>query len=279
MSMSRRTLSALVVALFATASLSAASVQGSFQRTFQVSGPVDLEVLTRSGDITVRSGPAGTVSVNGKIHVSDRWFEGTRQSDVSELEKNPPVRQSGNSIHIDYVNMRNISIDYEITVPPDTAVRARSGSGNQEIDGLRSKLDLESGSGDMRLRDVSGDIHVESKGSGDVRVHTGSGNIELHQVNGAMRAEAGSGDVRVDGVQKGDWDVKTGSGNVQLKLPEQAAFDIGASTGSGRVVVDHPVTMTLQGDVRHEQRSVRGKVRGGGPLVTVHTGSGDVHID
>src|SRR5437879_10170788 len=37
----------LVVALFATASLSAASVQGSFQRTFQVSGPVDLEVLTR----------------------------------------------------------------------------------------------------------------------------------------------------------------------------------------------------------------------------------------
>src|SRR5438094_772729 len=196
MSMSRRTLSALLVALFATASLSAASVQGSFQRTFQVSGPVDLEVLTRSGDITVHSGPAGTVSVNEKIHVSDSWFEGNRGSDVSDLEKNPPVRQSGNSIHIDYVNLRNISIDYDITVPADTAVRARSGSGN-----------------------------------------------------------------------------------VQLKLPEQAAFDLGASTGSGRVVVDHPVTMTLQGDVRHEQRAVRGKVRGGGPLVTVHTGSGDVHID
>jgi hypothetical protein len=31
--------------------------------------------------------------------------------------------------------------------------------------------------------------------------------------------------------------------------------------------------------VRHEQRSVRGKVRGGGPLLSVHTGSGDVHID
>src|SRR5439155_1575760 len=142
MSMSRRTLSALVVALFATASLSAASVQGSFQRTFQVSGPVDLEVLTRSGDITVHSGPAGTVSGN---------------------------------------------------------VEGREVSG---------PLTAEAGSGDIR---------VESKGSGDVRVHTGSGNIELHQVNGAMRAEAGSGDVRVDGVQKGDWDVKTGSGNVQLK--------------------------------------------------------------
>src|SRR5438445_120666 len=199
MSMSRRTLSALIIALFATASLSAASVQGSFQRTFQVSGPVDLEVLTRSGDINVHTG-----------------------------------------------------------------------SGNVEGREVSGPLAAEAGSGDIR---------VEAKGSGDVRVHTGSGNIELHQVNGAMRAEAGSGDVRVDGVQKGDWDVKTGSGNVQLKLPEQAAFDIGASTGSGRVVVDHPVTMTLQGDVRHEQRSVRGKVRGGGPLLSVHTGSGDVHID
>src|SRR5207247_4476957 len=140
MSMSRRTLSALIIALFATASLSAASVQGSFQRTFQVSGPVDLEVLTRSGDITVHSGPAGTASVNGKIHVSDRWFEGNRQSDVSDLEKNPPVRQSGNSIHIDFVNMRNISIDSDITVPADPAVARCTGSGTQGVAGVASKL-------------------------------------------------------------------------------------------------------------------------------------------
>jgi len=306
MSTLRHKLSALIIALFATASLATASVQGSFQRTFQVTGPVDLEVLTRSGDIIIHSGPAGTVSVNGKIHVGDRWLEGNRQNDVNELEKNPPVRQSGNSIHIDYVNMRNIAIDYEITAPADTAVHARSGSGNQEIEGLRSKLDLESGSGDMRLRDVTGDAHVHTgsgniegrdvsgpltaeagsgdirvdlKGGADVRVRTGSGNIELHQVNGSMHAEAGSGDVRVDGAQKGDWDVKTGSGNVELRLPKEAAFDLSASTGSGRVVVDHPVTMTVRGDVRHEQRSVHGKVRAGGPLLTVRTGSGDVHID
>src|SRR5437667_10474593 len=175
----RRKLAALVIALFTTASLSGASVQGSFQRTFKVRWPVDLEVLTRSGDITVHSGPAGTVSVNGKIHVSDSWFEGNRGSDVSDLEKNPPVRQSGNSIHIDFVNMRNISIDYDITVPADTAVRARSGSGNQESDGLRSKLDRESGSGDVRIRDVTGGSHV----------HTGSGNGEGREVSGPLTAE------------------------------------------------------------------------------------------
>ena len=36
-----------------------ASEIGSFDRSFSVSGPVDLEVLTKSGDITVRNGAAG----------------------------------------------------------------------------------------------------------------------------------------------------------------------------------------------------------------------------
>src|ERR1700691_2780813 len=122
----------VVLALLATASLVAvASVQGSFERTYQVSGAVDLQVLTRSGDITVRRGPAGTVTVRGKIHVGDRWFSGGRQSEVSDIEKNPPIQQSGNSIHIDYVNAHDISVDYEITAPADTTVTTHSSSGDQ----------------------------------------------------------------------------------------------------------------------------------------------------
>lgn len=102
----------------------AASYQGSFQRTFQVTGPVQLEALTHSGDITVHGGPAGTVSISGKIHAGDRWFSSDRQADISEVQKNPPIRQSGNSISIDYPNVHNISIDYDITVPADTNVRS-----------------------------------------------------------------------------------------------------------------------------------------------------------
>lgn len=283
-----------------------ASVRGSFQRSFQVTGAVDLEVLTHSGDIKVHSGPAGTVSISGKIFVGDQWFSGGRQAEVTELEKNPPIRQTGNSIRIDYVDVRNISIDYDITVPADTRLRTHSGSGDQTIEDLRSNLELESGSGDMRLKNLNGDLHVHTgsgnidaqdvtgafnaeagsgdirlnaKGSGDVRVHTGSGNIDLRDVQGTVRTEAGSGDITIDGTQTGIWDVRTGSGNVRLRLPSEAAFDLGASTGSGTVTVDHPVTMTVQGNVQRAQRSISGKVRGGGPMLTVHTGSGDVQIN
>ncbi|MGH9501143.1 MAG: DUF4097 family beta strand repeat-containing protein [Terriglobales bacterium] len=295
-----------VAALLAMASVAAgASVQGSFERTYQVSGTVDLQVLTRSGDITVRSGPAGSVTVRGKIHVGDRWFNGGRRAEISEIEKNPPIQQSGNGIHIDYVNAHDISVDYEITAPPDTTVTTHSGSGDQRMEGLRSKLSLESGSGDMRLEDISGEIQVhtgsgnveaheisgpfaaeagsgdiraEEKGKGDVRVHTGSGNIELRGVDGMLDAHSGSGDVTIQGVNSSRWEIRTSSGDVELELPSGAGFDLDASAGSGSVTVDRPVTMVMQGDLRRAQHEIRGKVSGGGPELLVHTGSGDVSI-
>jgi hypothetical protein len=146
----------LCLIVLAACSLSFASVQGSFQRTFQVSGPVNMEVLTHSGDVTVHSGPAGSVTISGNIHVSDSWFHTDRQNEISELEKNPPVRQSGNAINIDYANVRDISIDYDITAPADTTLRTRTNSGNQDVSGLTTNLDLQSDSGDMRLSNVSG---------------------------------------------------------------------------------------------------------------------------
>ena len=59
----------------------ASTPQGRFEKTFQVSGPVDLEVQTHSGDIIVRSGPAGSVSIRGKIYVGDHWLFGGRHAE------------------------------------------------------------------------------------------------------------------------------------------------------------------------------------------------------
>lgn len=305
--MSRCLIRFLTAALLLAAPLSYAdSVQGTFERSYTVSGAVNLEVFTRSGDISVRKGLAGTVTVRGKIHVGDRWFTGNRQGDVGDIEKNLPITQSGNSIHIDYLKYHDISVDYEITAPPDTSVQTRSGSGDQNVEGLAGKLNLESGSGDMRLREAggplyirtgsgnvdahdisgafdvecgSGDISIEAKGEGgDSRVRTGSGTIQLRGIKGGLRVESGSGDVSASGTQTAPWDIRTSSGNVELELQSGAAFDLDASAGSGNVVVDGPVAITVEGDVGKAHRSIHGKVGGGGPLVTVHTGSGDVHI-
>jgi hypothetical protein len=294
------------LALLATGVAMASTPQGQFEKTFQVTGPVDLEVQTHSGDVTVHSGPAGVVSIRGKIYVGDHWLFGNRHADVSGIEQNPPLRQEGNSIRIDYVNEHDISIDYEITVPADTTVRAHTGSGNQTIEGTHGNADLQSGSGDLQLTDVagdlriqtgsgnvrardisgtvrgsagSGDIEIEETGAGDIDLHTGSGNITARGVDGHLRLEAGSGDITADGKQAGDWSIHTGSGNIHVRLPGDAAFDADVSTSSGALDVDAPITMTVQGRVNETHKQIMGKVRGGGPMLTLHTGSGDIHIE
>ena len=279
---------------------------GTFERSFPVEGNADLEVLTRSGDITVRPGPAGAVSIHATIHAGNSWFGGDHKTEVRELENNPPIRQTGNSIRIDYVNLNNISIDYEITVPENTAVRTHSGSGDQTVEGLKSNIDLESGSGDLRLARLtgemrfqagsgnirgrelsgpakvkagSGDIEIEETGAGDVEIRTGSGNITANGIDGGFHAEAGSGDIHGKGVPKNMWSVRTGSGNVTLNVPADAAFDVDVSSSSGSVTMGHPVTTTVQGRIQESRKSVVGKVHGGGPMISVHTGSGDVRVE
>src|SRR6266478_9797121 len=98
-----------LVFVLATSLAGFASVIGTFDRSFQVNGPVDLEVLTRSGDITIRNGSSNTVAIHGKIHQGNSWLESSHKADVDELQKNPPLRQTGNSIRIDYVNLHNVS--------------------------------------------------------------------------------------------------------------------------------------------------------------------------
>ncbi len=297
----------LAIALLLASTLAVASTpQGTFEKTFQVSGPVDLEVQTHSGDIIVRSGPAGSVSIHGKIYVGDHWLLGSRHTDVSGIEQNPPLRQDGNNIRIDYVNVRDISVDYEIVVPTDATIRTHTGSGDQTIEGTHGNIELQSGSGDVKLsrltgeirlqtgsgdvraREISGAMHggtgsgnieVEEVGSGDVDLRTGSGNLTARGIQGEFRAEAGSGDITGEGKQTGAWEIRTGSGNVHVHFPEDAAFDANLSTSSGSMDVTPAITMTVQGRVQETRKQIVGKVRGGGSLLTVRTGSGDIHID
>jgi hypothetical protein len=285
----------------------ASSPQGTFDRTLSVNGPVDLEVLTHSGDVKVHAdSSSNSVVIHGKIYVGDHWLMGGREADVHAIEQNPPIHQNGNSIHIDYVDVHNISISYDISVPADTTVRTQTGSGDQEIRGTHGNAEIQTGSGDVRLtsltgeiqvktgsgdvraREVSGavrgstgsgDIELEETGPGDIDLRTGSGGIQARGVQGAFRGETGSGDITAEGTQSGSWELHTGSGNVHVHLPPNAAFDADISTSSGSLDVGSPVEMTVQGRIGEPHKSIQGKVRGGGPLLRVRTGSGDIHIE
>jgi hypothetical protein len=277
-----------IAAIAVNAAASWDNVRGRFERTFTVSGPVELQVKNGSGDVIVREGESGTVQIKAKIYVGNRWF-GNDQSDarVHAIEANPPLEQSGNTVRVrELEGHQNISINYEITVPADTRVRSETGSGDVTVDGIHGPVEAQTGSGDVKMHDVHGNVHAET-GSGDtkfegieaerVEIKTGSGDVQLRNLQCALVAHTGSGDIQAEGRPTGHWRLDTSSGEVSVHLPSDLAFDLNAHSGSGDIHASGGLAVTVQGSLGHGE--LRGKVRGGGIPVDLETGSGDISVD
>lgn len=245
-----------------------AAVEGHFDRTLTVSGPVDLDVTTGSGNITIHPGDAGKVEVHATIRANEswRWSDKDAESRVQYLEQHPPIEQNGNVITIGHVEdrdlLRNISISYNIVTPAQTHLHSATGSGNQTVDGLAGPAEASSGSGDVRLDQIGS----------DVQARTGSGEIVISGVKGALRASSGSGDIRADQIS-GAITASTGSGDV--RLTQAGSGDVEVSTGSGGVEVNG-VNGAVRIGTGSGNISAQGTPAGNWRL---HTGSGDLTVE
>ena len=281
--------------------------EGSFSRNLTVTSPVDLDVQTGSGDIEVRIGPAGTVKVDARIRA---WARDSADAAamVREVEGNPPIEQSGSAIRLGL--RRNdrwdwsrygVSISYTVTVPPDARLRTRTGSGDQLLAGVQRDVDAASGSGALRIGTVggavratagsgdivvagsgggveartgSGSVTVSGAGSGRTGVTAGSGDVRVTGVRGPLSLHTASGSIEVEGEPTAPWNLAAASGDITVVIRGSPAFDLEASSSSGRVESVAPVTVSG----RLSRRALRGQVRGGGPAVAISTASGDIQI-
>src|SRR6202451_2365202 len=76
---------------------------GHFDRTLSVTGAVDLDVQTGSGEITVHTGDSSKVEIHGHIHANRGWLGGDVTQHIHEIEANPPIEQTGNTIRIGHI--------------------------------------------------------------------------------------------------------------------------------------------------------------------------------
>jgi DUF4097 and DUF4098 domain-containing protein YvlB len=223
-----------------------ATETGTFDRTLQVSGPVDLDITSGSGNIKVHTGPSASVSVHATIRAHDTWTGMSASEKIKRLQANPPIEQQGNSIHVGRIedhDLRNVSIDYDLTVPAQTKVASQTGSGDQTIDDVQLAVTAHTGSGNITVDKIGGDVRVRS-GSGDLKINTvngaldaetGSGNIRGGGIAGSISASTGSGEIEIEQVSSGSVKVSAGSGNVKLRGVNGS---LKAETGSGDITVD-----------------------------------------
>lgn len=276
--------SALAIStMLVMAPVAAMAADGTFDKTLHVGNDVQLSVGTGSGYIHVSPGSDNVIHIIGHVRANSWSGFGSSEDRVRDVVANPPIEQSGNYVAIGkHTNYHNISIDYDITAPKGTNLEASSGSGDLRLVDLGGPLKASTGSGSIEangltgrvvLETGSGDIHSEMRTTSDVKAQTGSGTIRLRGVNGGLYAETGSGDIEIEGQPGSNWKLETGSGTITLNTGK-ARFSLDASTGSGTVHSDPPIS--THGSL--ERHHIVGDVNGGGPTVRVETGSGDIRI-
>jgi len=295
---------ALPVLLPTTAALAA---EGNFDKTLTVTGAPTVSISEGSGYIHVYPGSDNQVHIKGHVHSNPNWFGGDADARVKDIVASPPIVQEGNTItvaprHADSDLFQNISIDYDITTPKATALKAHTGSGSIEIGGIQGLASAGSGSGSIHVDNIgpnarittgsgriqatnvhgaatlqtgSGSVDLALTAAGDVKAQTGSGSIHIDGVAGALRAGTGSGSIEVAGNPTDEWRVETGSGSIHLRLAPNAKFNFNGGTGSGTIHLSQPIL--TQGDLN--KHHVTGTVNGGGPTLRASSGSGSITLE
>ncbi len=310
---------ALALAAALTPPAASGSAHGRFSRTLKVTGAVELDIQSGSGSIHVHHGADGAVQIDATVLAHGLGAD----SRIQAIEGNPPIEQRGNSLRIGYgldsTPLHDISISYEVTVPRQTSLVSRSGSGDQAVEDILGPAEVSAGSGAIRLEKIGGEIrasagsgdisvatcggalHLQSgsgsitvtgaargaeasSGSGDLRItqtgpgndhlNSASGSIYLEGANGSVDASSSSGGISIQGSPAGPWQVRSVSGSILAAFVHGASFDLSASTISGKVDSELPVTVTGE----FGPRRYRGSIHGGGPAVKLSTVSGSIRI-
>jgi DUF4097 and DUF4098 domain-containing protein YvlB len=257
------TWSVLLVVIVALSGCSTGpSVSGSFDRTYNVAGPIRLELTNASGDVEITGGADAKVHVHADVRASGFGFDNP-QKRLNDTISNPPIEQRGDTIRIgkEMSRMRHITISYTIQVPHDAEVSATVASGAQTIRNLRGPVKLQAASGAIRIEKIergaqlstaSGSVSASDIGN-DVRVSTASGSVSVSNVAGDVRVSALSGVIQVT-KPGGRVEADTASGAVEI---QGAANDVQAHAASGQVTVQgNPAA-----NCYWELKTVSGRVR------------------
>ena len=211
-------------------------------------------------------------------------------------------------------NRRNISVSvaYNVTAPVGTRVSAESISGSVKITDIKGDVTANTVSGNVRIsgagrvgsaKSISGMVEiVDAQMDGVLEASSVSGDVVLRRVH-ARRVQAGSvsGHIKIEDSQSermnasttsggvwysgslernGRYELKSFSGEVRAMLAGNTGFEVEATSFSGEVRTDFPITTrgTVQPDRRGRRTTLNGTYGDGAAVLDLSTFSGSIYI-
>lgn len=282
-------------------------------KSFKVGPTGTLDISNISGDVIVNVGGADTISVDAVKRYRGRGSDAKSQLDAAQVT----MTERAGRVEVKTVydrGTRNIrtSVDYTVTAPAGTSVYAHSISGDVRVTGIKGEVRADTVSGNVEARDTPGATLVKTI-SGDATISGVSNPNELKAssvsgsvvINGAkvraLDADSISGDVRLTNVtcerttaksisgdinfdgplaKSGRYEFKSQSGDIHLALTSPTGFELDASSFSGNVRSDLPITMRPGESIggRGPGKKIHGVHGDGSAQLIVGSFSGDITI-
>ncbi len=277
-------------------------------------GTFDLQNV--SGDIVVTGGGGNEVRIDAIKRVRHP-NESEGRALLQAIDVRIDERNGNVDVRTDYPRRVNWSgsVDYTVTLPRDANVVLRSISGDIRVSNLNGDLRAESTSGNVlatavrRIRlakTLSGDLEIADSDGDDVVGSTISGNViarglkarsvDLQSISGDLRmtdvesdrtfVKSISGNIDFSGrlAQNGRYEFQSHSGDVRVSPLGSTGFSIEASTFSGDLRSDFPLTtqgnppnnsLTSRGPNRRPLRATFGD---GGAVLSLQSFSGNITV-
>ncbi len=285
-------------------------------KTVNIGSNGEIELTNISGDITITRGgnSSATIEIEKSVRADtpeearallalvtvDVMERGTR----AEVRARYPAGERGGRRR----QRGSVQVAYTVAAPQNTRIVARSISGSISVRDITGSLTLESVSGDIKLanagrmtgaKTISGNVEMlDSRIEGTLEAGTISGTINLQRVTAqALTLSSVSGDVvledltceRVKGQSisgdtqfsgelqpNGRYEFTSHSGSVRLAVAGKTGFQIEATSFSGEIKTDIPLTLEGTTNANRRGRAVRGKFGDGSAFVDLTSFSGSI---
>jgi len=257
-------LAALLLTSFATGAIAQTNHAARFMDNCR-RGRNDDEQFCETRDFTLAA--VRTLSVNGRenggvtVHAWDRnqiqviGMVQTRAASISEAQaiaRQIVVTSTDGNVRADGPQLgrrESWSVSFEIWAPRQTELAITANNGGISVDGMNSRMTLETMNGGLTLTDVDGDVRGST-------------------VNGGVTAELSGDRWHGSGL-----DLRTSNGGVHISLP--AGYSAMLETGTVNGGMDIGFPMTIQGDIG---RRLTTQLGGGGATIRAVTTNGGVSI-
>ena len=209
-------------------------------------------------------------------------------------------------------NRRNfsVSVAYNVTAPAGTRLSIESISGNVKVNDIKGDVSASTISGDVRItgaarvsgaKTISGVVEiVDAQSDGAIESGSVSGDVLLRRVT-ARRLSAGSvsGSIKLDEVQcdrvsasttsgsvwfagplarSGRYELNSFSGDIRVLLSGNTGFEVDASSHSGEIRPELPITTRGPVSGRGRRTTLAGTYGDGSAILDLTTFSGSIVI-